>query len=200
MDAWLTHALALNPRYAEAWIERALRNENPPHRRCRPRLPQRRAYRSYVQTRLGSGKLYLRQNDIGQFWSYARKCLEVVEPRRLEPASYNPAPVFDLAWRVTQNPAEIRARMIPHRHFILADYLEYLRAHNRMDAGADLAMELAAFGEPGDTFDLLDFCEQLINAPDGERAVHLWNAMVDHRLLPSKRLNPLRGVPCPTQI
>ena len=62
---------------------------------------------------------YVRQGNREKFWVYARKCLEVVEPRRSEPDSYNPAPVFDLAWRVSQNAAEIQEKLLPPRHFIL---------------------------------------------------------------------------------
>jgi hypothetical protein len=136
---------------------------------------------------------YLRQNQPDKFWLNARKCLEIVEPRRLEPASYDPAPVFDLAWRLTQDAAEIRKRLIPPRHFILADYLEYLGERNLLDAGADVAMDLASYSDPDDNFVLLNFCERLINYTNGVRAVDVWNAMANHRLIHTNPLAPHRG-------
>jgi hypothetical protein len=136
---------------------------------------------------------YLRQQATVKFWFYARKCLEVVEPRRLEPFSYNPAPVFDLAWRVTQNAQEIRRKLIPPRHFILVDYLEYLGEHNQPDAGADVAMDLAAFADPNDNYYLLNFCDRLINLPRAGRAVGIWNAMVARGTVLGERLDPEHG-------
>jgi hypothetical protein len=194
VDAELSRALELNPRYTEAWIERALRAEI--HGRVaeaeRDYLMAERIDHMYKPA-WALANFYLRQGHREKFWLYARRCLEVVEPRRLEPASYNPAPVFDLAWRVSHDPAEIRQQLIPPRHFIVADYLEYLRAHNQLDAGADLALELAAFGDPGDNFNLLNFCEQLINTPKCQPAVRLWNTMIDRGTVRSERLAPEQG-------
>ncbi len=194
VDAGIARALQLNPRFAEALMERALRNET--HGRVTEAehdyLTAARVDHMYKPV-WALANFYIRQNHPQQFWVYARKCLEVVEPRRLEPASYNPAPVFDLAWRVSQDAAEIRRKLIPPRHFILADYLEYLRQHDRMDAGADLAMDLANYADPADSFNLLNFCEQLINGPKGDRAVKVWNAMVDHGTVRSERLEPEHG-------
>lgn len=133
---------------------------------------------------------YLRQDQTDKFWIYARKCLEVVEPRRLEPASYDPAPVFDLAWRVTRNAPEIRQRLIPPRHFILVDYLEYLGEHNLVDAGVDVAADVAADGDPDDNKFLLNFCDQLIILGQGKQAMDVWNAMIAHGTVHAERLNP----------
>jgi hypothetical protein len=136
---------------------------------------------------------YIRQENFEKFWLYARKCLEVVEPRRLEPDSYNPSPVFDLAWRVSQDAAEVRRRLIPPRHFILVDYLEYLRVHNLMEPGAQVALELASYADRDDNFVLLNFCEQLINLPMARRAVELWNDLIDRGLLRSEHLDAAQG-------
>lgn len=194
VDADVGRALELNPRYTEAWIERALREE------IQGRVAE--AERDYLTAERidhmykpawALANFYVRQGNREKFWVYARKCLEVVEPRRSEPASYNPAPVFDLAWRVSQNAAEIQEKLLPPRHFILADYLEYLRAHNQLDAGADLALRLADYGDSDDNFNLLNFCEQLINAPKCEPAVKLWNVMIERGMVRSERLDPERG-------
>ncbi len=194
VDAGVAHALQLNPRYIEAWMERARRDE------VEGRVAE--AERDYLHAAQvdhmykpawALANFYLRQQNIEKFWFYARKCLEVVEPRRLEPASYNPAPVFDMAWRVTQDAAEIRRKLIPPRHFILVDYLEYLRTHDLMDSGAEVAMDLAGYADRGDNFYLLNFCEQLINVPKAERAVDLWNAMVDRGMVRSEHLDPEHG-------
>jgi hypothetical protein len=199
VDAAVAHALQLNPRYTEAWMERALRDEI--HGRTRETerdyLNAARVDHMYKPA-WALANFYIRQDNLEEFWRYARKCLEVVEPRRLEPVSYNPTPVFDLAWHVSQDPAEIRRKLIPPRHFILVDYLEYLRLHNQLEPGADVAMDLAASGDRDDNFVLLNFCQQLIDQQlirmsRGGRAVDLWNAMAARGALHSEHLDAERG-------
>jgi hypothetical protein len=194
IDAALTRALQLNPRYTEAWMAQAVRDET------RGRIEE--AERDYLtaarvdhmyKPAWALANFYVRQEKVDKFWEYSRKCLEVVEPRRLEPMSYNPAPLFDLAWRVARNADEVRRRLIPARHFILVDYLDYLGERNLVDAGADVAMDLTAYEDPGDTYFLLNFCDRLINVPNGRRAANLWNAMVEHGLVRGERLDPERG-------
>ena len=164
VDAGVAHALELNPRYTEAWMSRALRDEIHGHiaEAERDYLNAAQTDRMYKPA-WALANFYIRQENAEKFWFYARKCLEVVEPRRLEPVSYNPAPVFDLAWRITQDAQEIRRKLIPPRHFILVDYLDYLGAHALVDPGADVAMDLAGYADPDDNYCLLNFCERLIN-------------------------------------
>jgi hypothetical protein len=194
VDNGIARALAINPRYTDAWMARAVREET------RGRLEE--AERNYLiaakadhmyKPSWALANFYLRQQKLDHFWIYARKCLEVVEPRRLEPFSYNPAPVFDLAWRVTQDAREIRARLLPPRHFILVDYLDYLGEHNLADAGADVAVDLAAYEDPGDNYVLLNFCDRLIHLAKARRAVDIWNAMARHGLIHAERLDPEQG-------
>ena len=194
VDADVARALALNPRYTGAWMARALRDEI--HGRIaeaeRDYLNAARADHMYKPA-WALANFYIRQDNTEKFWFYARKCLEVVEPRKLEPASCNPAPVFDLAWRVSQDAREIRRKLIPPRHFILVDYLEYLAAHNLVEAGADVAMDLAGYADPEDDSHLLDFCQRLIDLAKRKQAVDLWNAMADRGMMRSEHLDPEHG-------
>jgi len=194
IDASLERALQRNPRSTEAWLARAVRRE------MQGRVKEAgRDYLAAAQVNhmykpaWALANFYVRQQQADQFWLYARKCLEVVEPRRLEPFSYNPAPVFDLAWRVTRDAGEIRRRLIPPRHFILVDYLEYLGEHNQPEAGADVAIDLTAFADRGDNYCLLNFCERLINLPRPRRALEIWNAMVRQSMIPGEQLDPEHG-------
>jgi len=194
VDGGVARALELNPRYTEAWMARALRDEA--HGRFaeaeRDYLRAARSDRMYKPA-WALANFYLRRENTEEFWFYARKCLEVVEPRKLEPASYDPAPVFDLAWRVTQDAGEIRRKLLPQRHFILVDYLEYLGQRNLVDAGVDVAMDLARDADSNDNLDLLNFCERLINLGRDKRAMELWNAMANRGTVRSERLDPERG-------
>ncbi|HEY3836261.1 MAG TPA: hypothetical protein VGL72_06800 [Bryobacteraceae bacterium] len=194
VDAAIGRALALNPRYTEAWITRAVRNES------QGRLAE--AEQDYLAAEKidhmykpawALANFYVRQNQLDKFWLYARRCLEVVEPRRLEPASYDPSPVFDLAWRVTQDAAAIRRNLIPPRRFILSDYLNYLAEHNQADAGADVGADLAAYADSGDTYALLNFCERLINLAKGAQAVRIWNTMAARGTIRTEPLDPTQG-------
>jgi tetratricopeptide (TPR) repeat protein len=190
----LNRALLLNPRSADAWMARAVRGEiaGNPDAAERDYLAATQIDHRYKPA-WALANFYLRQQRTEDFWRWARRCLEVVEPRRLEPASYNPAPVFDLAWQVTQTPAEIRRRLIPPRHFILVDYLEYLGERNRADAGAAVAVDLTALGDPDDNYHLLNFCERLINMGKGAPAMQIWNAMIDHATIHAEPLDPAHG-------
>ena len=199
VDAAIGRSIALNPRYTEAWIARAFREETQGRIADAERdyLAAAKVDRMYKPA-WALANFYVRQGRTDRFWFYARKCLEVVEPRRLEPASYDPAPVFDLAWRVTQDASEIRSKLIPRRHFILVDYLDYLGARNLTDAGADIAMDVAPYGDPADNYFLLNFCERLINLsnlqhPAGRRAMEIWNAMVARGTVRGELLDPARG-------
>ena len=194
VDAGILRALALNPRYTEAWIARAAREES------QGRIAE--AEQDYLAAERmdhmykpawALANFYVRQNQLDRFWLYARKCLEVVEPRRLEPASYDPSPVFDLAWHVTQDAPAIRRNLIPPRHFILSDYLNYLAEHNLLDAGADTGADLAEYADPGDNYVLLNFCERLINFAKGPQAVRIWNAMAAHGTIHGELLDAANG-------
>ena len=194
VDQDLARALLANPRSTEARLALAVRDESLGRMGAAEQgyLAAARLDHMYKPA-WALANFYLRQDQPDQFWIYARKCLEVVEPRRLEPASYNPAPLFDLAWRVSRDPREIRRRLIPPRHFILVDYLEYLAEHDLPDAGAEIALDLTSYRDPGDSYVLLNFCDRLINLARPAPAAALWNAMIDHHILHSERLDPAGG-------
>lgn len=194
VDADIRHALALNSRYTEAWMARAFRDEARGHvtQAEQDYFAATRVNRMYKPA-WALANFYYRQGQPRQFWLWARRCLEVVEPRRLEPASYNPAPVFDLAWQVTSNAAEIRANLIPPRHFILVDYLDYLGDRNLLEAGSDVAVDLAAYADLEDNYVLLNFCDRLINHAMGRRAMDIWNAMVARGTLRAEHVDPDQG-------
>lgn len=194
VDAGISHALAVNPRSAEAWLVRAVRSETRGHIADAEHdyLEAARVDHMYKPA-WALANFYVRQEQMDKFWFYARKCLEVVEPRRLEPVSYNPAPVFDLAWHVTSNPQEIRTRLIPPRQFVLVDYLEYLTGKDLLDPGADIAKDLLPYRDPADKEDLLNICHRLIYGGNGSRAVEIWNGLIDNRTLPYTKLDPQHG-------
>jgi hypothetical protein len=190
VTAGIDRALAVNPRYTEARVALAVRDET------QGRIAEAEAgyltaanFDHMYKPAWALANFYLRQDQTDKFWIYARKCLDVVEPRRLEPASYDPAPVFELAWRVTRNAQEIRRRLIPPRHFILVDYLDYLGERDLADAGTNVAIDLAAYADTGDNRFLLNFCDRLIHLAKGEQAVDVWNAMVAHGTLHAERLD-----------
>jgi hypothetical protein len=195
IDRSLERAITLNPLSAEARIARAVRLESRGEIAGAEREYLNAAQVSHMyKPAWALANFYARQQRPEEFWMWARKCLEVVEPRRLEPFSYNPGPIFDLAWRILQNASEIRRRLIPQRHFILVDYLEYLGERGLTDEGAEIAVELPSFGDPGDNYYLLNFCDRLINEGKGAPAVAIWNAMAEHALVRGERLDARGGL------
>ncbi len=115
---------------------------------------------------------YFRQNreraTENDFWKWLRLALAVsYGDRRL---------AFDLAWRVSQDPAEILARAIPTDHAVMRAYLDYLLDRHR-DAAGSAALSLAAVRDPADVPALEAACDALIAAGKTAEARVLWRAL-----------------------
>jgi hypothetical protein len=125
---------------------------------------------------------YFRQDRLTDFWARARQCLELVERRgatetgALEAGSYDPKPVFDLCWQANADAALIREKAIPDRPVVHIAYLRYLLTTARLDAAVDLWSHNRASYSKREAGLLGDFCDRLIAAGDGPRAMSVWDA------------------------
>jgi tetratricopeptide (TPR) repeat protein len=111
---------------------------------------------------------YFRQERENDFWKWLRQALAVsYGDRRL---------AFDLAWRVSQDQAEILARAIPPDRDVMRAYLDYVIDQHR-DAAGSAALPLAALHDPADLPALEAACDVLIEAGKTAEAQALWSAL-----------------------
>jgi len=132
----------------------------------------------------------VRTGQPDKFWPLAKHCLS------LDPLSFDPQPVFDLAWRVTDDPRKIRT-ILPRTGPRLIAYLYYLMRTNRADAAAELWPEALDIFDPAKAGDVgigLDYCDFMVRNNRMPNAVRAWNQLVERNIIVSGRLDPATGV------
>ncbi|HWE52217.1 MAG TPA: hypothetical protein VG273_20650 [Bryobacteraceae bacterium] len=132
----------------------------------------------------------VRNGQPDKFWPMAKRCLS------LEPLLFDPRPVYDLAWRVTGDPAKIRG-MLPQTGPRLIDYLNYLMDSSRIDAAAAIwpeAVNALDPAVPGDIGLALAYCDFMAANNRTSSAVRAWNQLVDRNLIRSGHLDPANGI------
>lgn len=137
---------------------------------------------------------YVRAGEIDKFWHWVRICNDLVEPRNTEVLTFDPRPMFDLCWNVTQDAAVIMDRAIPRKHFILTSYLFYLLGTQRTDAALATARALFPMAIPSDYVAFINLCNSLMTARNVEGSIAVWNAMADRKLFELGALHPENGV------
>lgn len=108
---------------------------------------------------------YFRAGKYDRFWNWMRSALEVSYGDR--------TPSFNLCWRASSDANEILRRAIPSRHEVMAAYLIYLSATNRLDAIPPVARRLAAYRAGSDLPLLYGICDQLLERRD-PAALDIW--------------------------
>jgi tetratricopeptide (TPR) repeat protein len=131
----------------------------------------------------------VRNGEPDKFWPMAKRCLS------LEPLLFDPRPVFDLAWRVSDDPKKIRG-MLPQTGPRLIDYFSYLMNTNRIDPAAAIWPEAMYAFDPSRQTDVglaLEYCSLMAENNRVSNAVRAWNQLVDRHLIRSGRLDPATG-------
>ncbi len=133
---------------------------------------------------------YFRIGSTQLMWPQLRRCLDLIEPRNPYGRSFDPTPVFALAWQAAEDPKAILAVLPPRREIILP-YLAFLTTRpgttkrNPILLGADawpLALQLA---DPADRDILFGFLDQLAAESPAESAARFWNDLIDRGYLPA---------------
>jgi hypothetical protein len=173
VESALHKAVAENPRLASVWTELALRAE------AAGRTGQADAYltRAAQADRLYStwwtlSNFYFRHNESEKFWPAARRALRVGDV-----TAHDPAPLFRLAWKMSQNPAFVLERAIPDVGPVEARYLEFLLRENLAPVAEPVTQRVVALGDDQDLGAVLQYCDRLITAGDANGAIHAWNAL-----------------------
>ncbi|MBI3697467.1 MAG: hypothetical protein HY238_21860 [Acidobacteria bacterium] len=184
--AALEAALACNLWDSSSWIDLGLRAEmDQDFANAESSLLEAAHVDKQYDPRWTLVNFYFRRNDPEKFWLWARQAAAI---------SYgDPAPLFRLCWRVTQDPAVILERAIPPQPQILLRYLAFLLADNHLDGVEEAAQRAAKYAGREDLPVLFASCDRLLGAQQLPGALRIWSALCERRLLPYPAPDPGRG-------
>lgn len=199
VDRDLQTAVAMNPADADALMALGVRAE---------RRGDNVAARNYLERAASVSMLfkpawtlanfYFRTGEDKGFWSMIQRCLSMIESHNLEPSTFDPGPVFDLAWHQDPNAARIRA-LVPRREATMLPYLRYLQSTDRVGPALDVWPDVLAVADPSyppDSDTLLNFGDYLLStrfAP--AEAASVWNDLIKHGFVQSAPLDIAAGDP-----
>ena len=183
----LEAAVALNPMYSAVWVEMGLRaemsNDFPKAEKCL--LEAARVDKTF-EPRWTLANYYFRRDEPEKFWSWAREAAAM--------AYGDPVALFRLCWKVTEDPGVILRRAIPERQEILAAYLSFLLAENRLEAAEPVAQRILERATREHAPLLLNCSSRLLEARRVEEAIGIWNSLASRRLIPHQALAPEAGI------
>lgn len=195
----LEQALHAEPLLAEPWMQLGLFAEmhyhrvpeemHPPASEAAYLLGQATVFDHTFKPAWTVANFYARHGDYGPegFWRYARRCLELTEPN-----AYAPEPVFDLCWRVSDDPATILKRAVPQSPWVRARYVAYLTDLKLPGPAIEAWRTLNASSKTAAEGPSLALCDLLIGQSDVNRAVEVWNGAHGRTLL-DPLLDPGQG-------
>jgi tetratricopeptide (TPR) repeat protein len=130
---------------------------------------------------------YFRADQPGKSWPMIQRILN------LEPLGYDPAPVFELCWRQSNDAQKIYS-LIPKRGHRRVQYLAFLIGTKRMDTALDVWPDALAAADASDAATLTGFVDFLVGTDRMRQAVAVWNQQVDRGMIHSGHLDPAKGV------
>jgi hypothetical protein len=185
LSAELDRALALNPRYAAAWIARGLQAEAAGDRKkAEASLLQAAEVDRLYLPRWTLANFYFRAGDLPRFWTWARRAAGM---------AYDPAALFQLCWRASGDAKEILQQAIPDTPALREAYLDFLVRTNRLEAAGRLAVELSQRAGPSQLDLLLRYCDALLAGRQLNPALQVWNALASRRIIPYGALDAQTG-------
>ncbi len=199
VDHDLQTAVSMNPADAEALMALGVRAE---------RRGDDAAARTYLERAASVSLLfkpawtlanfYFRTGNDAGFWPMIRRCLSMIESHNLEPSTFDPGPVFDLAWHQDPNAARIRA-LVPRRAATLIPYLRYLQSTDRIGPAMEVWPDVLAVADPSISSDnevLLSFGEYLVSTKvAAAQAASVWNDLVKRGFVQSAPVDIAAGDP-----
>jgi hypothetical protein len=184
--ALLRQAAALSRADARIWIELGLRYESLHNyseaEKCLLRAAE--VDRQYFP-RWTLANYYLRQEDMANFWRWARSSAEMIPG--------DPVPLFNLCGRVTED-GNLMDRLAVHSAELRSAYLAYLIEAGKLELGARVANGLVSEGSATTAPVLMDYCDRLLAGSRVEEALSVWNGLSRHGLIPFAGLDPAGAV------
>lgn len=171
----LQTSLRLNPYNSEAAIDLGLRYESDGqfHRAENILLQAFEVDRTYVP-RWSLANFYLRRDNFPAFWMWIRRATEM-------PADDIGA-LFELCWRVSQDPKVIEANIAEDNPNVSRQYIVFLISKDQPMAAVNPALSLLRTGSrEGDQSLLFTLLDKLIHANDHIDATNLWDTLIHQR-------------------
>jgi tetratricopeptide (TPR) repeat protein len=177
----LARAVVLNPRDSNAWMQLGLLSEarndfdgaEVAYRQAA------RANRQFQPSWTLSNYFYRRQNlDEASAWAV----------RSLQMVHGDPAPLFQLCWRLRPDPATV-LEAVPHRRDVLREYLAFLTAGEQLEAAASVARRLLVQPQNDDVPNLTAYCERLLGSGFVAPAIDIWNQLCERKAIPYRPLH-----------
>lgn len=191
VDRALLHALELNPRNAEVLIALGNRREFEGKTEEAAKYMRQAAEVDHAfRASWNWASFSYRNGHPEEVWRMAKRCLE------LEPLGYDPEPVFDLLWRVSDDAQKIQ-ELIPATGPRAVQYLNYLAATNKLDAAMAAWPKALNSVDPSSPLDpavMQGFVTTLAQAGRMNDSVSVWNQLVDRKLIDSGPLKPQEAV------
>jgi hypothetical protein len=128
---------------------------------------------------------YFRHRESDKFWPAVRDALDHTFG--------DTTALFEDCWILSPDSHFILQRAIPDQPRVLTNYLEFLVAHNHLEAAAPVADRVMAKGGTESGTVLLDYCDRLIADNSASRAVPMWNWLTQRKFLPYEPLDPAKG-------
>lgn len=196
VDKALDQAIEMNPADVEALMSRAFREELRGDTKGAQADMERAATVSHLfKPAWTLVNFYFRTGQDARFWPMLERCLAMIEPKSLHPVTFDPSPLFDLAWHEDPDASRIRA-LIPRREETLVPYLRWLSDTGRLDAALEVWPDALALVDPAYQADqdvALGFIERLMAGSRSAEAVTAWNDLVKRGLVQSAALDPAAG-------
>jgi hypothetical protein len=187
----LHRALTLNPREIRAWIDLGLQSESAGnYAKAEKSFLTAAQFDRQFGPRWQLANYYFRRQEPEKFWRWAYAAAEM--------AHDDLTPLFELCWRITDDPTTILARAIPDIPYVQREYLVYLLRENRLNAAGPVAERMLASASREDIDSLLTYEDRLLADPvtssrDLSSALRIWNALANHGLIPYQALRPEQG-------
>ena len=167
----LLHALSLNHYNAQAEIELGLQYEADGELgQAEKHLLSAFAVDDTYLPRWSLANYYLRRGDMPKFWRWVHEAAQMPNDEM--------DALFELSWRVTQDPKIISAAIVNDNPELLRRYVDFLIGKNQPIAAADVAQRLIQFGSSEtDRPALFDVLNRLVAANDAKEAQVLWQRL-----------------------
>jgi hypothetical protein len=178
----LERAARLNPLDSRVWIRRGLIAEMNGNRRDAERfLLHAAAIDRLMEPRWALMNFYFRGGEGKKFWPWARQTFHISYGDR--------TPLFDLCWRMREDPAYIESQALPQKYPIQFQFMSFLMGKGRFADAASIAGRILPEAPAGDRDAFVKCVDGLVDSGD-TRAASLWNAICTRGLLRAQTLNP----------
>jgi hypothetical protein len=171
----LQSSLLLNPYNSDAAIDLGLRFEaDGDFVQAEKYLLQAFAVDRTYAPRWTLANFYFRRDNLSSFWIWARRAAEMPQD--------DIGALFELCWRVSDDPKTIEANLVNDNPLVLRQFVDFLIRKDQAEAAAHPAWRLVRVGSQElDRQRVFDVINRVIDRSDAMDADKLWNDLISQR-------------------